>query len=300
MRIYAITRLQWLVASVIIGALLAWFQTGFASGGFSQTHAPAVLETMLHRQPVRGEDGSVHPWVRSIRVYPANETGFAVLEEGQPVRPRVAAVRYQLLTTRSDGFEYIPATTLVREPFISSVQRQEYAGFADYLTALAADRDWIQFRQNWWKDARNAYYIWIGGSVLLIGIIWPTVLNRLARAGYGPPPEEIARHRNERMAWLKTFFTRAESRSSSAKPSPAATLTAADLQQIADMEERLRASGGLETAASGDATPGNKPGEVRKLDAAPLEQTEPEKPREEQDYDGEYWPTVAHAKKKTP
>jgi hypothetical protein len=60
----------------------------------------------------------------------------------------------------------------------------------DYLNAMAATHPDIHYRYAWWMEPKAVLWLSVGGCVLVIGIIWPTVLNLLVGAGFGPPPRE--------------------------------------------------------------------------------------------------------------
>lgn len=299
MRLYGASRVQWVAIAIAVGALLAWLQSGSARAGHTQTHSPTTLEGLLTRQPMKGEDGSVFPWTRAVTVYPPTKAGFTVTAAEGDLTITKSAVTFEVLTAAPDrkGWTYRQGTTLVSVPFRGR-GGQQYETVTDYLAALADNREWLSYSYAWWADPKYAYPIWIGGCIFVIGICWPLALSLLVRAGYGPSPEEMAAERQERSGWLKAWFTPASSPSTAAKQTSSQALTEEDLARIAKMEDDLR--GFAVTGEPGDAARLAADAEptIRQLNAAPLDDAPVIPQREAQDYDGEFYPTVAHAKKK--
>lgn len=299
MRLYGASRVQWVAIAIAVGALLAWLQSGSARAGHTQTHSPTILEGLLTRPPMKGDDGSVFPWARAVTVYPPTKAGFTVTAAEGDLTITKSAVTFEVLTASPDrkGWMYRPGTTLVSVPFRGR-GGQQFETVTDYLASLSDNREWLTYSYAWWADPKYAYPIWIGGAIFVIGICWPMALSLLVRAGYGPSPEEIEAEKKERGGWLKAWFTPAKSASSAAKQSSSQALTEEDLARIAKMEDDLR--GFAVTGQSGDSgkADDNTQPSIRQLNAAPLDQAPVAPQREEQDYDGEFYPTVAHAKKK--
>jgi prepilin-type N-terminal cleavage/methylation domain-containing protein/prepilin-type processing-associated H-X9-DG protein len=114
-------------------------------------------------------------------------------------------------------------------------------------------------------------------GVILIGGVWPVLLNLMIGAGLG----------RKKLDDIDYDLDRFESE---AKPS-APKVTAADLAQLNevdhDLEENLSKPTTPETAAAASAQP------VRQLNDAPLEPVAAPPPEEDKDYRGEFYP-VAH------
>jgi hypothetical protein len=165
----------------------------------------------------------------------------------------------------------------------------------DYLNGLEAERaangtpahPEIHYRYAWWMEPKALLWLSVGGCVLVIGIIWPTVLNVLVGAGLGPTPREKG----------------VSLRNLKATPVPvpmAKAPTEADLNSLEELEESLLKS--LETESDeGDAvtTTAVGPAPVRVLNAKPaVEPAAPAAPPKEETpktFKGEYYPVARKA-----
>jgi hypothetical protein len=58
----------------------------------------------------------------------------------------------------------------------------------DYLNGLKSQG--VTYAYAWWADARYAAAVWAGGSFLLLGVVWPTLVNLLAFGTLRRPREE--------------------------------------------------------------------------------------------------------------
>ena len=293
MNVYRISRTKWVILAIAVGALLAWLQSGSARTSHTQTHSAAKLEVLLTRQPVTSSDGQVFSWTRNVRIYPPVKAN-TLTQEGE-VEVTKAAVTFDALSAAPDrkGWLYRPGTTLLSVPVQSTGGRQ-FDTVSAYFADLASNRDWVRYHYAWWADPVYAYPVWIIGSILVIGVAWPMLLGILMRAGYGPSPEELAAP-SEKSGWLKSLFTRPEPASAAASK-PTTLLSEDDLARIAAMEDDLR-DFAMTRKEQDEDEPSEQP--VRELNATPLAPAPvAQQPGEKQEYDGEFYPTVAHAKKK--
>jgi hypothetical protein len=64
----------------------------------------------------------------------------------------------------------------------------EGATVRDYLNGLKSRG--VTYAYAWWADARYAAGMWVGGSFLLLGVMWPTLFNLLAFGTLRRPREE--------------------------------------------------------------------------------------------------------------
>ncbi len=305
MRVEDLKRGHWIVIAILLGAALAWAQ-GFWNRSVTQTQAQVQFENLLFRQPVKAADGTVYPYVANIVVYPPVEAGFTMQGEQGEYVPKRCIVRYGILTPAPDqgGWYYKPAITLVGDPYRPRGRAAETANFTirDFLNQVSESRDWIKFKYAWWAEPKYSYSMWIGGMVLVLGVIWPTVQNRLVAAGYGRPTEE----KEKKPSLFSQLFAREKSTSASSSPEdterkPASmALSQEDLERIAAMEAELSDfAKGSDRSAGGEGEQREQQTQVRQLNAAPLEAPKvEERPQEEVEYDGEFYPTVAHAKRK--
>jgi hypothetical protein len=156
----------------------------------------------------------------------------------------------------------------------------------------------LTYRYAFWDEPRWIYTLWVGGSVLLIGIVWPIVLKRLVLAGYAGREEDD----NKPSLWQRMFGRKAASAgaddgiSSAGKPSSRA-LSEDDLKRIAAMEEAL-GDFKVDRGPGGEVEDEPEPA-IKKLVAGPLETAnQPEKKEEPKEYAGEFYPTATHVAKK--
>jgi hypothetical protein len=300
MRAEDLSRGHWLVLAILVGTAIGWLESNTGEVNANQTHSRLDFENTLVRPPVTDKQGRQYPWIKAVTIYPAMETGFQVRTPQGKSRARKSIVSFQALApVPSKGWTYKSGTILANDPYepVRNPSATPGRPFQDYIKGLAADHPWIQYRYAWWREARWCYALWLGGCVVAIGIIWPSVLNRLVRAGYGHKSEPD----EKKESFLKRFFTRSRKASASqsvpGKASPA-TLSQNELDRINQMEAGLqdfiadsKAPGGQVVANPGPA--------ILPLNAAPLEaSTEQPKPDEKKEYGGEFYPTVAHARKK--
>jgi hypothetical protein len=158
-----------------------------------------------------------------------------------------------------------------------------------------ADATPLQYKFNWWEAPKATYWMYTSGGFLIVGLIFPTILQLLTIAGYGRAPKE----KDE--SDLANYKGR---------PEPAASKPAVPLnekEQLAALEAELEAklkAGATDndTAAAPAAAPA-KP-VIAKLTAGKLEQPKeadaaatPARKGFGADH-GDYYPTEVHGKKK--
>jgi len=141
----------------------------------------------------------------------------------------------------------------------------------------------ITIHYHWWESAKFGKWIWMGGSVLIIGIIWPTLLHLMLRHGLGSMKADeydLSRFKGGKDA--------------ATMPAPsAAVATESDMDRLRELEaamaQSLKSSGPRE-----DAVTEEKPEPVvAKLAGAPVEA--PVLPAAEEgpkSYQGEFYPVV--------
>ena len=150
----------------------------------------------------------------------------------------------------------------------------------DFLTEAAKLGYNASFQYRWMEIPKYVYPIWMGGSFVIIGLIWPMLLRMMLGQGLGRAgPEQ---------------FNLRRYRGSSPKPAAkSAGPTAEDQQRLIDLEQSmlasLKAQQAGEPAAPAAAAPA--PAQVVKLaGAAPAQPQAPQSPEREKTYEGEYYP----------
>ena len=207
MRLERVKRWQWIVLSIVVGLALAYARRvdhdelpSRLGEGVADRH---WFESEVQRQVVLA-DGSALPALSRLTVYP-----LSVHERGGRRTVHVVSGMY---LSKLDSPGVAPATTPANANpppatgklrpyfFIAPVPYRpladERAGkpadtqatVRDYLDGLAGKG--VTYRYAWWADARYAAAAWVGGSVLLIGLLWPTAINLLVFGAFRRPPEE--------------------------------------------------------------------------------------------------------------
>jgi hypothetical protein len=144
----------------------------------------------------------------------------------------------------------------------------------------------ISYLYAWYREPKWMYTVGVVGGLVVIGGIWPTLLNLMIGAGFGRPPREKDEYDLDR------FKGEPEP-----EKAPAPTgLTDADRKQLAELEAELAKKVGDGTVATATATAEEtQETEIRKLDARPAEPLPPppvQPPPEKKEYRGEYYPTA--------
>jgi len=121
-------------------------------------------------------------------------------------RPREHDGRYEA--------RYVPACYLAPAPYTpvadapvpdgagvtgASASPRGFASVLDYLADLRATRG-VAYRYAWWWWAAEPLFLWTFGSLVLIGGLWPTLVNLLAYGSFlRPPGAETISLRNIRL-----------------------------------------------------------------------------------------------------
>jgi hypothetical protein len=149
----------------------------------------------------------------------------------------------------------------------------------------------VVFNYRWWESSKYGFQIWMVGSFLVVGVLWPSLLTVMIKGGLGKTtPEEYD---------LSRFKDGPEP--DAVKPAPVTT-TADDMQKLRELEESMAAAlkTGATAAPAGEAaTTVVAAPEVKKLAGGPAHEAEVLKTAEEEkkEYDGEFYPVVHPHKK---
>lgn len=151
----------------------------------------------------------------------------------------------------------------------------------------------VEWKYNWMETERAAYTVYPSAGFVIVGLIWPTLINALAGAGWGRPPKE------------KDEFDLSKFKGSTQHAKAKAAVKAGDLEQLAKLEAELEASlkAGAKPREAKPAAPVAPEAPVKVLNAGKLE-TAKEAPKAEAPKkgfgadQGDYYPTEVHGKKK--
>jgi hypothetical protein len=155
----------------------------------------------------------------------------------------------------------------------------------DYVQSIADRNTIVQYRYAWWTLPYATAAIWGGGAALLIGGVWPILLNLMVGAGFGRAKQAEPDYDLDR------FKAGQEPVSSS----PSRHTGAGNQQQVQEYADSLERD--LASTATATQTAGSPPAEasqaVRKLDAGPLETAATTaQPEDEKEFAGEYYPVA--------
>ena len=196
-----VRRWQWIALSLVVGLGLAQarqFDSDELPGRLGEGVADRGWFEREVRRKVTLADGSTVPAFGRLRIYPLT------LRDRGGRRP-VHVVGGMVLAKvgeqgGSSGAAPGAVGKLRRYFFIAPVPYQplayERAGewvdadatVLDYLDTLRDDG--VTYAYAWWAEPRYATAAWVGGSFVLIGLLWPTALNLLTYGRFRAPPEE--------------------------------------------------------------------------------------------------------------
>jgi len=235
MRLERVKRWQWVVISVLVGLGLAYARRADLDDLPSRLGEGVANQQWFERQVQRKvtlADGSTIPAFSRLTVYP-----LSTPERGGRRAVHVVAGMYLAQVDeapdRSDpkGATTRPApgaTGKLRPYFF--IAQAPYRSLADVRSGKPVDRrstvrtyldglrdKGVSYTYAWWADARYATAAWVAGSVVVIGLAWPTVVNLIAFGSFRAPREQKG------ISLWKVKGT------TSAAPRPAAMPTAASL-----------------------------------------------------------------------
>jgi len=278
-----------------------------------------TILTLLHLYSIDGErltpqdtsglkiGRSAFEVIQDLRT-PRTDKGYSLINEltiypVQEIVVRGATQRTQYLT--GVFFERQPSGQYKAKPFhvttdvpfkppgVRTPPPNEHYTFGDFVEQLKKDNPalGIKYSYAWWTLPPAVAAIWGGGTVLLVGGVWPFVVSLMIGAGFGRPKKAEAEYDLDRFGKsgadddkLGRPTTKAVSQEEHDK-----------LQKLQEtLERNLAASGVTETSPADAATA--QPAPLRKLDGGPLEVTVGAGQAEEEgkEFKGEFYP-VAHA-----
>jgi hypothetical protein len=207
MRLERVQRWQWMAISVVVGAALAYARRDDPEALLSRLGEGVADQQWFEQQLQRRvplADGSTVPAFGRLTVYPLTLTGRGqrphvhvvagmALVEDRPRRPQLLPTTIPTSVPAGVG-KLRPFFYIAPVPFQPLADRQagkspaEWATVRDYLNGLKPHG--VTYAYAWWADARYAAAAWVCGSFLLLGVVWPTIVNLLAYGTLGRPHEE--------------------------------------------------------------------------------------------------------------
>jgi len=262
-----IKRWHWIVISLVAGAAL-----GVLNRMSRQDWDAAYGESLSQAQFVAavGPPSAAIGHLTGIVVYPE------VIELSPGVRKPVDIVVGQYKEDASSGAAGSHAADvsdrrcfIAEIPFVLSTPN---AATPAGTVMAYLDHARISYRYAWWRDPKTAMTLWTGGSFVLIGLIWPTLLNLLA---YG----SIFQPAGEKGTDLSKVF------SGSGRSKAGAGLTDQDLLALQTLESELEsdlAQSAPAVVAPPASAPPKKPAE---LAATPVQAAAADHPTDDGDFE---------------
>jgi hypothetical protein len=301
MSIEGTSRWQWMLIALAIGYGIAWMQLNVGQDTATETHTQTSFEAMLLAQPEGLKQE--RPWLVNVVLYPPVP---GVVQSSNGKHDIRSLITFDYIKRLPDGKgKYAPGACLARYPYVPAhPSLGKAAGDPQaYFAEWSKSRPWISARYAWWREPLWNYVLYMGGSFMLMGVIWPTVLKRLTLAGYGRAPEE----QEKRPPFWRRWFTRQplpvrfdDGLVTATKRPTSTTLNAEEMSRLDQMEEGLRDFLTQQPPEPGGEVEDEPAPEIKQLSNEATEPpTEPPKAEDPKDYAGEFYPTVAHGKKPT-
>jgi hypothetical protein len=287
MEIENLKRWHWIAAAVVVGLALSYVWSSVEPDRGRRGSAEDLLRNAMHKDPKSGR-----PIVASIVVHPAEEGAHGLVNIVTYKKWMYDAKRKKNVTA---DFWFVAEI-----PFVPPGQRPTGVApnysIADQLNEMKKDHPQIALRTGWWSTKPATYAIWTAGSVAVIGGLWPTLLNVIIGAGYGPPRKAKADPDADYLSRFKG--------DGKAQVAPAAkpAVSAAEHERLRAMTEQLESKlGGFGNVGPQPQPVGQATSEstVRKLDGGPLELTPVAQQASDDEIEikGEYYPVLIHHKK---
>ncbi len=182
-------------------------------------------------------------------------------------------------------FKYKAAANYKPRLWLQGMPRGQTAlrAYLDAITARMPGKT-VSYRYAWWEHNSAVLAIWTGGTVFLVGGLWPTLLNILIGASFAS-----RRVHKEHAYDLSRFGKGPET------PIASAVSTSGEQADLAEMAAELEKELQAEPSpAASLSMPSPPPAPVRVLAGKELE-APVSLPEDEKHYAGEFYPTAAHA-----
>ena len=216
----------------------------------------ARFERDLRLPPIKTSNGD-KPYIGGIAIHP---TGAVDL------------VSFSELDT--DSMEYRPRWFAAPRPYRALGALTEPAKGYRVSDFLGENSPPVGYSNAWWETPTGAMSLWMGGGAVLVGGVWPFILNFLVGAGLGRKPKEeeydLGRFKSEPVSETKKELSEEERR------------------RLEELEEELAARLG----GAGDQPRTEiiqAPAPAKEL-ASEVGVQVPLGPEEQKDYEGEYYP----------
>jgi hypothetical protein len=273
MAIEDLKRWHWIAIGVVLGTVLAGARLMVDPDETNSADTRISAETFVYGvgQKTGGEANLL--LFRNIVVYPpVNDLDYVTGEQLMPI-PGTRKYQYKAISFHGT------------RPFRAA--GRNVPTVRDFLESAKKSRGDVSYRYAWWTDSRFIWVTWIGGAVIVVGGIWPTLLNFMIGAGWG------------RQKKVKETFDLSRFKGESTQAGEQKVVSQQDIDQLraleAKLEENLKPTGG----AHAGAEPATTEAPVRELTGGTLEPAAAVKEEDPTDYKGEFYPVARpHEKKK--
>lgn len=226
---------QWAILSLVLGGLGIWLygqRDTIPRNPADRVTPDTFLDELNDRLP-NGKSP-----VSNVAIYPWHDG--------------VRLVTYKLATPNGDAIEY-------SNHFL--YEKSAQGSPPEQLGAIAASAGVASRAVHWVGPPIRLMLLWGGGTVIVVGILWPLILHRLSKRGYGPKLPEPA------------------------EPGP-------QIPAPVEFAPEIPEPAASQTPGAPPVPAASTPPPVQ-LSSEPLPETAPPPAEEEKDYRGEYYP-VAH------
>ena len=194
MKLERVKRWQWLVVSVVLGLALAWARRPDQHALLTGAGRVVTDQGWFEREVLREvplPDGRAARAFQQVRVTPA------WIDEGEGGRRRrvdlvtgmyLAETHFDPATGAMTGRlrRYTYVAPVPYRPLNAPADARGTAGtVTDFLDGLGGEVAYTRA-----LDPRHAALLWVGGTVVVVGLAWPTLINLLAYGSWRRPPEE--------------------------------------------------------------------------------------------------------------
>lgn len=286
MQIEDFKRWHWVLISLVVGGLLAYMHT--IVGPDEQGGGRGITAGDFVYNASRPKTGNGFEWVKNLTVYPPQN----VVDPTNAKAKQVNYVSGLLLTMLPNGKgQYKPVHLIAEVPFKAgngAVPKSDSYSVLDFLNETKERAPDLHFKFAWWAQPKAQYALWMSGALLLIGGVWPTLINLMIGAGFARPktPKEDYD--------LDRFSSAPEKAAAAAKPG----MSNADNERLRNMQGQLEAdlaASGMQMTGAGSAgaAAGGSAAPVKQLSATasdPIVLTQAE--QEAKEYGGDYYPVV--------
>jgi hypothetical protein len=247
MQIEDLKRWHWALLGVIAGLIFSYAWQDHDVVGNKYYEMAEIKQNMFEREALSKSRESGAAILQDVRVEPP------VRDYENNLRQIVTGKRLRF--NPKDQKEYlVPFYYYASIPYVwhlpvpGAKPLPADATVMDYLAAAHTANPLLHYRFAWELQSNWFTALWVIGGVVVIGGIWPTVLNMLLGAGLGRPPKSVEKKEDE--AYLSRF-------GKDRKPQPVLAAkgpTDEDRQRLDEMnaalEGQLAAAGLSLTAAS--------------------------------------------------